>query len=265
MTYYADPSYEQAADESSRSHGCLSLFLLPPLAVFLVGFLFSGQVSAETFPNPTSTSTLAPKAALSQAKKAERSEKAQEVSSSEASDVEEKAPSGGQPLAEPSGELAALFTPEVLYWEDKILAWSERQGLDPNLVATVMQIESCGDPQATSGAGAMGLFQVMPYHFAAGENGYDPGTNALRGLGYLRQALQKGGSVRMAFAGYNGGITGAARGEAYWPSETVRYVYWGTGIYQAAQAGEGYSARLEEWLAFGGASLCRQAVMRQGE
>ena len=42
--------------------------------------------------------------------------------------------------------LAPLFTPEVQYWQTDILRWSESWGLDPNLVATVMQIESCGDP-----------------------------------------------------------------------------------------------------------------------
>ncbi len=248
MSYYADPSPEQAAP-SPRSSGCLFLFFLPPLAVALLAFLAFGQVSvAETAPAETAPAETAPldtptpTVVLAQ----EAGSKTQE-----AGDV-------------PSGELATLFTPEVLYWEEKILVWSEQHDLDPNLVATVMQIESCGDPKARSGAGAMGLFQVMPYHFAAGEDGYQPGTNALRGLGYLRQALSKGGSVRMAFAGYNGGISGAAQGEAYWYAETQRYVYWGTGIYAAAQAGEGHSTRLDEWLAAGGASLCRQAAKRQG-
>jgi len=36
-------------------------------------------------------------------------------------------------------------------------------------------------------------------------------------------------------------------------------VYWGSGIYVDAEHGAGASLRLEEWLAAGGASLCRQA------
>ena len=63
-----------------------------------------------------------------------------------------------------STRIASFFTPEIQYWESNILAWAEEKGLDPNLVATVMQIESCGDPLAESPAGAIGLFQVMPYH-----------------------------------------------------------------------------------------------------
>ena len=73
------------------------------------------------------------------------------------------------------------FSPSVQYWEDEILSWADTYLLDPYLVATVMQIESCGNPQAVSPVGAQGLFQVMPYHFYSGEDMLDPETNALRG------------------------------------------------------------------------------------
>ena len=155
--------------------------------------------------------------------------------------------------------IAPLFTPEVQAWEEQILVWSERYGLDQNLIATVMQIESCGYIQAHSPAGAMGLFQVMPYHFLDGENPYHPATNAKRGLGYLRRSLEAGKEPRLAFAGYNGGITGAQNPPQNWPDETHRYVYWATGIYQDAQNGLDRSPRLAEWLASGGAALCQLA------
>ncbi|MBI1856315.1 MAG: transglycosylase SLT domain-containing protein [Chloroflexi bacterium] len=51
------------------------------------------------------------------------------------------------------------------YWAAAISRWANASNLDPNLVAVVMQIESCGNPSARSSAGAMGLFQVMPFHF----------------------------------------------------------------------------------------------------
>ena len=161
--------------------------------------------------------------------------------------------------------IAPLFTPAIQYWAPQIQEWAENWNLDPNLVATVMQIESCGHPDAVSVAGAMGLFQVMPFHFEPGEDGYDPQTNAKRGLDYLRQALDaRGGEPRLAFAGYNGGITGAKRAEAQWPSETQRYVYWGTGIYEDATAGKEQSEHLQEWLARGGSGLCERASVRLG-
>jgi len=159
-----------------------------------------------------------------------------------------------------SGHIAPLFTPEIQYWEPKIAAWSEEWNLDPNLVATVMQIESCGHPNAQSSAGAMGLFQVMSYHFRGSEDPYKPDVNAKRGLSYLKNALHaRGGNARLALAGYNGGIGGSQRPESAWPAETIRYAYWGAGIYADAKAGKDHSARLQEWLAAGGASLCSKA------
>ena len=90
----------------------------------------------------------------------------------------------------PDAELARLFTREVLYWEDDINRWAKQFNLNPNLVATIMQIESCGDPLALSpGVGAQGLFQVMPLHFSDGENQFDLDTNARAGLNHLSDCL----------------------------------------------------------------------------
>ena len=164
------------------------------------------------------------------------------------------------PAEEAGSGISPLFTPEVQAWAEQILAWSEIYQLDPNLIATVMQIESCGYSQARSPAGAMGLFQVMPYHFVEGENPYNPATNAKRGLLYLQSSLQIGGSPRMALAGYNGGINGAQNPPENWPDETHRYLYWGESIYQDAVNGLDHSPRLDEWLSRGGASLCRMAA-----
>lgn len=164
-----------------------------------------------------------------------------------------------------SGSIAPLFTPEVQHWSANIIQWSQQTGIDANMIATVMQIESCGDPFAKSSAGAMGLFQVMPYHFESGEDPYKPATNARVGLGYLGQALAaRQGVVRLGFAGYNGGITGANRPESQWADETQRYVYWGGGIYDDAVNNKATSERLNEWLGRGGASLCKQAAQRLG-
>ena len=223
MASYSSPSSLDSQAAQTRSTGCLRRFLLPPVSVILVGALlalFLTQIQV---------------------------------------DLAETAPLP-EPQVSPSPNLIApLFTPEVLAWEEKILVWSDTYQLDPNLIATVMQIESCGFSRAESPVGAKGLFQVMPYHFLEGEDPYHPGTNARRGLNYLRQALESGGNARLALAGYNGGINGAKNPEEQWPDETVRYVYWGLKIYKDARAGKDYSPRLEEWLNSGGSSLCRLA------
>ena len=162
-----------------------------------------------------------------------------------------------------AGSLAEFYAPPVLRWSSALNNWSEQYGLDVNLVATVMQIESCGDPEALSSAGAAGLFQVMPFHFTAGEDSMDPGTNARRGLSYLRQSLDSaGGDVYKALAGYNGGIGVQQWDENHWPAETRRYANWGYRIYIEAASGAAESPALQEWLNSGGENLCHQAAQR---
>lgn len=161
--------------------------------------------------------------------------------------------------------ISQVFMPPVQYWAPLIVEWSRLYGVDPNMAATIMQVESCGDPQAISSAGAQGLFQVMPYHFEAGENFLDPATNARRGLNYFAERMkQTDGDVGRAFAGYNGGHGAAATSWDQWNEETQRYYKWTTGIYDDIQAGQTESDTLKEWLKAGGASLCDQATQRLG-
>lgn len=164
-----------------------------------------------------------------------------------------------------AGGISPLFTREIQHWAPQIVAWATGHGLDPNMAATVMQIESCGDPNAVSSAGAQGLFQVMPFHFTEGEAMQDPDTNARRGMDYLALGMQQtNGDTSRTFAGYNGGHGTAARSWDTWPAETQRYYVWATGIYKDAVAGSESSETLDQWLAAGGASLCRQASARLG-
>ena len=223
-TIYAE---QTAAAEQEQGSGCLSGFMIPPLAVILVSCLLVAFVFRLPAPTPISGMTIA----------------------------------NAAPAA--SG-LAPFFRPEVQHWSDSIQRWAAASGLDPNLVAVIMQIESCGDPRALSRSGAMGLFQVMPFHFALSDNPYDPDTNALRGLAYMARSLQTaGGDARLALAGYNGGIGVIARSEWAWSAETQRYVRYGAPIYEDALQGKTQSAALDEWYTKYGVSLCRQASKNQ--
>ena len=222
--------------------GCLSGFILPPLAVLGIGFLLTLFWLA----SGSATSGLA--AAPQQAN---------------------NAPAGVTPnqaalAAGKTGSISPVFPPEIQFWNNAIQTWAATAGLDPNLVATVMLIESCGNPDARSRAGAMGLFQVMPYHFAAGDDPYDPNTNATRGLAYLKRSLAAANGVaRLALAGYNGGIGVIGRSEFTWAAETRGYASLGSGIYADASSGAATSLRLQEWLGPGG-GMCRQARVRLG-
>jgi len=73
----------------------------------------------------------------------------------------ELASSQTEPYASHPG-LSPLFTPEIHFWGEKIMEWASETGLDPNLIATVMQIESCGDSRATSSAGRWDSFRSCP-------------------------------------------------------------------------------------------------------
>ena len=218
------PSLAVVQDSREVSPGILSILLYPPVSALLFGTLLFLGLSRIP------------------------------IIDAQASSNSKAAPMASAP------SIAALFTPEIQRWGPQIIEWSAEHHLDANLVATVMQIESCGNPNALSPAGARGIFQVMPFHFEEGEDPYSAPTNALRGLGYLSQSLAAfEGDAAMAMAGYNGGINGASRPQSQWAQETIDYLYWGSNIYQDAISGKTSSAVLNEWLDAGGTNLCRQA------
>ncbi|MDX1992321.1 MAG: transglycosylase SLT domain-containing protein [bacterium] len=167
----------------------------------------------------------------------------------------------GDLFAGDTSEIAPLFTNEVDYWENHIAGWAEQYALDPNLLATVMQIESCGHPTISSYAGAQGLFQVMPFHFSSDENQLDPDTNALRGANFLNYCLDaSNGDTGLAMACYNGGPSVLSKNFSQWPEQTQRYFNWGTGIYGDAQSNSSASPTLDRWLAAGGGTMCEWAA-----
>jgi soluble lytic murein transglycosylase-like protein len=169
--------------------------------------------------------------------------------------------SANQPVDLPQDLKLAAFTPEVQRWAVHIERWAEEYGLPAELVAIVMQIESCGDPTAVSSAGARGLFQVMPFHFGVGEDWMDSEINATRGMEYLARSYQlSNGNIDLTLAGYNGGHSVIARHPSTWPAETQRYVYWGAGIWGDLGSDTIPSPTLNEWLIAGGEHLCRRAV-----
>ncbi|HEY7017153.1 MAG TPA: lytic transglycosylase domain-containing protein [Gaiellaceae bacterium] len=102
---------------------------------------------------------------------------------------------------------------------------SARTGVPVSLLVATAYEESRMDPAARSGAGATGLLQLMPatarsLRLAAG----DPATNVLAGASYLRQMIDRFGSVDLALAAYNAGPTAVAKAGAAPTVGTLRYV-----------------------------------------
>ena len=232
-------TYRQtAATQYEQGSGCLSGFTIVPLAVIFISAALA-SLAWKTNPTPANQFTV--------------------VSSTMAAPLVDMPPDSN------STGISPIFRMEVQHWADSIVEWAAASSLNPNLVATIMQIESCGDPRAASSAGAMGLFQVMPFHFTATDNPYNPNTNAARGLDYLTRSLSAAnGDARLAMAGYNGGIGVIPRAEWTWSAQTKRYVQYGAPIYYDAVNGLETSDALDDWYSSYGVSLCKQAHQRLG-
>ena len=93
-------------------------------------------------------------------------------------------------------------------FEAEINAAATRNGIDPALLKGLVAQESGFDPNARSGAGAVGLTQLMPGTAAAlgVTDPTDPAQSLQGGARYLREQLDRfGGDERLALAAYNAG------------------------------------------------------------
>ena len=119
-------------------------------------------------------------------------------------------------------------------WAGAIEAAATQAGVDPRLLAALTQAESGFNPGALSGAGAVGLTQLMPGTAAGlGVDPTDPVANLEGGARYLAGQLDSFGRVDLAVAAYNAG-PGAVRQAGGVPDypETQAYVRRVLGYYQ---------------------------------
>ena len=181
-------------------------------------------------------------------------------------------------------EVDIAWLPETLTpWLDLFEAAGARHRVDPELLAIIALVESGGDPGARSGAGAMGLMQVMPGTAAdiarwRGIQGFktsslnEPALSIDFGAWYLARQLATFGlaedpdwrtSVMRAAAAYNGGpgsVSGWLQGRAL-PAEAERYRTYVSGMWAERRAAN--SPAYERWLRAGGGRLVAAAAERQ--
>ncbi|MCM2971176.1 lytic transglycosylase domain-containing protein [Larsenimonas suaedae] len=103
-----------------------------------------------------------------------------------------------------------------------IIQESSRAGLSPELVLSVIEVESLFDPRAVSPAGAVGLMQIMPFWKTVfdrpGDDLLDPATNLRYGCAILAHYLKRsGGDMTQALARYNGSL-----GQTWYPERVMR-------------------------------------------
>lgn len=91
-------------------------------------------------------------------------------------------------------------------FDDLIERHATIQGLSPELVRAVIQVESAFNPVAVSSKGAMGLMQLMPATARQYQvrNPYDPRANIEGGIKHLKGLIDRLG-VELALAAYNAG------------------------------------------------------------
>jgi soluble lytic murein transglycosylase-like protein len=126
-------------------------------------------------------------------------------------------------------------------WEDKLRELCERYEVDPDLARAVMRMESGGNPNAVSRAGAIGLMQLMPATAKGlGVDPKDPERNLEGGIKYLSQLADKyDGDHVKTLAAYN---AGPSRVDSYggvppFP-ETQRYVKNVLALYRKYSRGD---------------------------
>jgi soluble lytic murein transglycosylase-like protein len=104
---------------------------------------------------------------------------------------------------------------------------SRHYGVDPVLIRAIIRVESDGNPQAVSHAGAQGLMQLMPGTAAemGVTNPFDPTQNIMGGTRYLRKLLDRyQGNLTLTLAAYNWGMGNLEKRPETLPTETKKYI-----------------------------------------
>lgn len=107
--------------------------------------------------------------------------------------------------------LSPVWPYEVSRWDSEIGAVAERYHLDPDLLASIVLMESAGIAESVSYVGAIGLMGVMPsgpnFEFRpSAEALSDPELNLSWGAAILADILaQSGGDLAAGLSAYNAG------------------------------------------------------------
>ena len=101
------------------------------------------------------------------------------------------------------------FSPSVQHWNDLIVEAALEFGVDRNMIAAVMTVESCGHPTVSTPRDGQGLMQVTSWWFESStlksiaDDPLDPSDSIRMGTAILKYNLSNmGNDVRLALAAY---------------------------------------------------------------
>ena len=124
------------------------------------------------------------------------------------SNVAQKVAQAPQQLNLMTDQVKESFFKSQVPFGSIIFSEAKKNNLPPELVAAVVHTESKFVPTARSGAGAVGLMQLVPKtgRWLGARNLTDPGQNIMAGAKYLRYLVDRfDGNTQKAIAAYNAG------------------------------------------------------------
>ena len=91
-----------------------------------------------------------------------------------------------------SEEIIAIHE-NILPWKEHIDNYSEQYNIDASLITAVIHVESRGNPNAVSYAGAQGLMQIMPKtgKSLGLDDAFDPKENIRAGVMYIAMLMDQ--------------------------------------------------------------------------
>ena len=105
-------------------------------------------------------------------------------------------------------------------WDALIEKYGQQYNVDPKLIASVIQVESAGNPKAVSSAGALGLGQHLPSTAKAlGIDPTDPEQSIEGTAKLLDENLRRYGNAEQAILAYHGGTD-----QSNWGPKTQDYL-----------------------------------------
>ena len=162
------------------------------------------------------------------------------------SSVETPRPSPALPA--PALPAAQIADRAPVPYRDLIRAAAARHGLAPELVESVIRVESNFEARAVSPKGARGLMQLMPATAAklGVRNVFDVRQNIEGGVRHLRHLVDRyGGNLALALAAYNAGAEAVRRHGGIPPyAETRAYVTRVLRLLQRAEPSANAEARV---------------------